>query len=735
MKNFKNFALTKPQNDSKAAIPHNDSLERRGMALFGATMLLALALPVAIAAQTVINSLDPGVLNTALQGGGTVTFSIDGTIVLTNVITLSNSVILDGTNHSITISGGGAVQIFNILPAGQTTLRNLTLANGEEIGSYIDYGQTYPANAYGGAIFTQGTLDVENCTLTNNLAIGGSGILEEGGCSGYGGAIYNAGLLSISNTLFVYNGADGGSGSGDYYGSGGSGAGGAICNAGGTVNLGNVSFSNNSTSGALGSGAAFGNTCGTGAGGAFYSSGGSLQADNLQVFNNSANGGVGSGEIYFSSGINGGAALGGAFYFNGGAVAVSNGIFSNNRASGGSGDYGAGGISQGGGIYNSGVAFFWNCNLVGSQAQGAFGGVYGISYAANGMGGAIYNTGTMQVVSSTVSNSSATGGPEYSHLGAGADALGGAVYNTGTLEIESTILAGNSAAGGFGGNVYSPLSGNGWGGAIANTGFIQLSNTILSNNVATGATDFGDAIYSTGAIQSDANSTLTSYVSGTPPLVYQWQINGSNIAGATNSTFNLGNIQFANSGTYDLVSSNGIGLVANFVEIVNQPPPLAISSVVPNYGLPGGGTKVTISGVGFTSGATVCFGNAAATAVSVASATNITATTGPATTFGAVNVVVTNGDFQPVVLTNGFTYVAPPQNLTACLSPGQGMQCQYTGTPGFKYVLLATTNLAPPIHWQPVMTNLADTNGNCTYTGAIGQDCPMLFYSAMLPSQ
>ena len=56
----------------------------------------------------VLSNLDAGQLNTALQAGGTVTFAIDGAIVLTNTITISNNVILDGTNHSITISGGGA---------------------------------------------------------------------------------------------------------------------------------------------------------------------------------------------------------------------------------------------------------------------------------------------------------------------------------------------------------------------------------------------------------------------------------------------------------------------------------------------------------------------------------------------------------------------------------------------------------------------------------------------------
>lgn len=88
------------------------------------------------------------------------------------------------------------------------------------------------------------------------------------------------------------------------------------------------------------------------------------------------------------------------------------------------------------------------------------------------------------------------------------------------------------------------------------------------------------------------------------------------------------------------------------------PPPPNATSISPASGSTAGGTSVTISGTDFVSGATVTVGGTAATNVTVASATSITATT-PAHAAGSVNVIVTNPDGQSDTLTGAFTYVAP----------------------------------------------------------------------------
>ena len=97
-------------------------------------------------------------------------------------------------------------------------------------------------------------------------------------------------------------------------------------------------------------------------------------------------------------------------------------------------------------------------------------------------------------------------------------------------------------------------------------------------------------------------------------------------------------------------------------------PAPTISSVSPNSGTASGGTLLTITGGGFSSGARVTIGGVAATNVIVVSSVSITAIT-PAHAQGLVSVSVTNSDGQSATLNNAYTYTAAapgaPSNLTA----------------------------------------------------------------------
>lgn len=91
--------------------------------------------------------------------------------------------------------------------------------------------------------------------------------------------------------------------------------------------------------------------------------------------------------------------------------------------------------------------------------------------------------------------------------------------------------------------------------------------------------------------------------------------------------------------------------------------------------------RVTITGTNFVSGATVSIGGTAATGVSVTNSMTITATT-PAGTAGAASVVVTTVG-GTATLSNGYTYIAPPNLVSSNPTTGPiagGTSVTLTGT-------------------------------------------------------
>jgi len=97
-----------------------------------------------------------------------------------------------------------------------------------------------------------------------------------------------------------------------------------------------------------------------------------------------------------------------------------------------------------------------------------------------------------------------------------------------------------------------------------------------------------------------------------------------------------------------------------------------IDRVVPNNGLVGGGTVVTIAGSGFQQGATVTFGGTAAASVTVIDPQTIAATTAPHAA-GPVEVTVRNPDGQTVTLAGGFTFTNCSTTPALVVSPSSAV--------------------------------------------------------------
>jgi hypothetical protein len=307
-------------------------------------------------AATNVSDRSEDALRSALALGGTVIFTNDCSITLSDTITITNDVVINGFGHTVTISGGGGVRIFTVPPGFTLVLANLTLTGGSSTAGgalYVTAGASawitncvFIGNTAAGSTGSDGSAGG-----TNNANYGKNGADGTAGGWGLGGAIYNQGVLALLNSQVVSNtasggaGGNGGSGGSGLYsgGNGGNGAaggaagGGGLCNASSATLL-NCTFSaNTSTGGSAGSGGAggsgpFGGISGNGAAGAgsygaaVYSTY-SLIVANCTFANNTATAGNSSaaGTSSANNGINGskgGDSLGGARVRLGAAVAL-----------------------------------------------------------------------------------------------------------------------------------------------------------------------------------------------------------------------------------------------------------------------------------------------------------------------------------------------------------------------------------------------------------------------------
>jgi len=431
--------------------------------------------------QPVVAVCTEEALRTAMQYGGTVRVECDGVITVANEIAVNNSVTLDGTGHTATISGGNTTRVFNVGAGAVFGVNNVTIANGfaSSGGAIINDGGTVNlsnatlsnnrattaggaianvngtvsatacvfsgntvaavstvemrADAFGGAIFNDdgGAAVIVRSTFANNVVTGGHAVGNEGfvlnGGNAEGGAIHNEGVLAVSESSFSGNSAVGGNGTtpiqpvapveGQTGTDGGAAAGGAISHRGLNARIETSTIANN--------------TCTGGAGGA-----GTIGGLSPGALRNGGTGGTGGG------------AAGAGFFAAGGPSDIVQSLLANNTSTGGAG--GAGGPG--------GQA------LSGTGGAGGTGGTGGDS-----LGGALYvEGGACNVTNSTLAHNAIVGG------------AGGAA-GAGASGVCAVRFPGNGGNGGNGGSgsgaaIYSAL------GPVS-----AVHSTIASNTAVAGA--------------------------------------------------------------------------------------------------------------------------------------------------------------------------------------------------------------------------------------------------------
>jgi hypothetical protein len=303
------------------------------------------------------------------------------------------------SGDTITFNAGMTIA----LSSGELSIgKNLTIDGDVDNNGTADV--TIDANYTSRVLsITSGAVALEGLVLREGLVAADGGNKGTAGANGLGGAITNAGTTTLTNVTVTASGASGGGaggGSGVYAGGGGGGGGGLGGTGGGSGGTGGTSGTN--YAGSAGGG-------GVGGNGGDYS-----------TPTNNKHGGRGGSTTGGAGGALGGYASGGA----GGAA--NNGTLS---------------IGGGGG----GAAYAANGGIGGSAA------------------GAIYNTGTLNVIRSTIAgNVGAAGGGGAGAVGGqtgtgGNGGIGvGGIWNAGgaTLRLDTTTIANfatNAGAGGAGG--------------------------------------------------------------------------------------------------------------------------------------------------------------------------------------------------------------------------------------------------------------------------------------------
>lgn len=412
-----------------------------------------------------------GEADTIVLGGGTYTFTApDNYWYGPNALPAISSVITIEGNGSIlerSSSAGSNFRLFYVdgglsgMTAGTLTLKNLTIRNGYAKGGDAQNGGG--GLGAGGAIFNQGSLVLDQVTLTGNTAHGGN--ISPGGLLGGGGMGEDAQFVQGGGFGGPFPGASGG-GPGYSYGRGGGGGGGF------------VAWGEDTSSANGGAGGGLSGLGGKGGDG--YDAAGGAYGD----------GGGGGGD--WSQGTNGSGGHGGGFGY-GGLIGTGG-----SRGGGGGGGIGGGGgphsnFGGGGGGFGGGGG--WGMSDYGAirGGGGGFGAGGGCQKGLGGFGGANgeHNPGA------------------YSCQGGPGGGMGGAVFTMyGTVQVMNSTVSGNSAQGGTGG-VTGP--GSGMGGGLFNLdGAVTLTgSTVTSNSASTSGTALYNLAYANTPSGGAATATMT----------------------------------------------------------------------------------------------------------------------------------------------------------------------------------------------------------------------------------
>lgn len=212
------------------------------------------------------------------------------------------------------------------------------------------------------------------------------------------------------------------------------------------------------------------------------------------------------------------------------------------------------------------------------------------------------------------------------------------------------------------------------------------------------------------------SDSLSVSAGGTPPFTYQWSLNGTNLGGATNSTYVINSLTLTNTGSYAVQVSNAYGTTNSSPANVYLSPALT-SPFTGTVALWGQDTLLQVGAIGSGSLGYQWYFNGAA--ISGATGSNLDFSMIQFTNAGLYSVVVSSA--YGSVTNAAYQVAVNPANTTLGLYPG----ITITGTIGYTYQVQSSTNLGNASGWI-TETNLTltqpveiwyDANANTTLPG------------------